>query len=128
MGAKDQHCVKNLVRIQPIQPCLILFVCLFFALKTLDNASGLFEFKSKSNQIRFSSSITRGVVAPSPEPEDHVLSVRAFELSSFPLAQNFENDPSEKMTPKINTYNNYYLGWLGILDTTADYSDSDKKR
>ena len=105
MGAKDQHCVKNLVRIQPIQPCLILFVCLFFALKTLDNASGLFEFKSKSNQIRFSSSITRGVVAPSPEPEGH-----------------------EKMTPKINTYNNYYLGWLGILDTTADYSDSDKKR
>ena len=93
--------VKNLVRIQPIQPCLILFVCLFFALKTFDNASGLFEFKS--NQIRFLSSITRGVVAPSPEPEAHVLSVRAFELSSFPLALNFENDPSEKMTPKILT-------------------------
>ena len=103
MGAKDQHCEESSADTThtALLDFVRLFVFCFFALKTFDNASGLFEFKS--NQIRFLSSITRGVVAPSPEPEAHVLSVRAFELSSFPLALNFENDPSEKMTPKILT-------------------------
>ena len=35
------------------------------------------QIKSKSNQIVLSS-ITRGVVAQSPEPEAHVLSIQAF--------------------------------------------------
>ena len=37
--------------------------------------------KNQSNQIKlFLSSIARGVVAQSPEPEAHVLCVRAFEV------------------------------------------------
>ena len=69
MGAKDQHCEESSTDIThtALLDFVRLFVFCFFALKTLDNASGLFEFKSKSNQIRFLSSIARGVVAPSPE-------------------------------------------------------------
>ena len=39
-----------------------------------------YQIKSKSNQINCLSSITRGVVVPSPEPEAHVLSVQAFRV------------------------------------------------
>ena len=49
---------------------------------SINKMFGKFKIKSKANknQINCLSSITRGVVAPSPEPEAHVLSIRAFRV------------------------------------------------